>query len=469
MRSGKRKKLNKVEKPIPSHPIATAIEKFLRRARDFESAVTIHVPLSVERKRDLFKELVSKIEDGFKFLNGSSTTETAVLTKILDSARRIDRLQKSNVPDMLRISIFLGLFSAYDAFTGDLLRAIYSKRPELLNKLTQTVTVSSLLQFSSFEDLRSSILEEEIDRFRRASYIEQFSELHKSFDIPLKDFNRWANFVECSQRRNILTHNDGIVNAQYLKICGHEGYAQNPMPLVGERLDLDMSYLIGACELLMEVSLKLAQTLWRKLFPDEIDSANNHLNQVIYEDCLMVENWKMAIVFGEFAVSQKKSTDQYRKLFTINNAIGLKFSGKQGEAEKLLSSVDWSGSSSDFKLAIAVLNDDFGKATELMTRIGISGDMINEHAYYQFPVFREFRKSDEFRSAFENVFGKPFTDVLQEQASKEQAIAKEEIEKQDKLVDASDIKESDTTNELGKPRKSSNPNRGRTSTRRIKD
>ncbi|MCA1623945.1 MAG: hypothetical protein LC778_09125 [Acidobacteria bacterium] len=245
-------------------------------------------------------------------------------------------------------------------------------------------------------------------------------------------FERWSQFVECGQRRNLITHNDGVVSEQYLKMCSKEGYIFTNPVAVGDKLGLNPSYFLKSCELMMEVAFKLGQTLWRKIFTNELSDADDHAIEVIYEDCLQTESWDRAIVFTEFIIKQKNlSSDQSRKINTINLAIALKFSGKKEQADKVLSSIDWSGSSADLKLAEAVLSDKFDNAAEIMERFGKQGELINEQAYHHFPLFREFRKSEQFSKTYEKIYGYPFTVQLQRNADKKQAIATKEIEKQD--------------------------------------
>jgi hypothetical protein len=338
---------------------------------------------------------------------------------------------------MIESSLFLGMFSAYDAFSGDLLTAIYLKKPDLFQKVNRSVPVSEILQFKSFEDLRESVLQGEVESFRRKSYVEQFDDLQVTFGIELKTFEHWPHFVECGQRRNLMTHCGGIVSEQYLKICAKEGYKFTESVCVGDRLKLGAPYFMSSCELMMEVGLKLGQTLWRKLFPDELSEAEDHLNNVIYNDCLRNERWKRAITFGNFAVTQKKfSGDVNYKIAIVNYVIGLKFAGTSDKATAVLAGLDWSGAGNDFKLAKAVLLDDYDTAASIMKMIGKRGQFIIEHAYHEWPLFHEFRKSDQFLGAYEEIYEYPFVAELQRTADKAQALTQEELDKQEREVKA---------------------------------
>ncbi len=77
----------------------------------------------------------------------------------------------------------------------------------------------------------------------------------------------------------------------------------------------------------------------------------------------------------------------------------------QSEATKQLDSFDWSGSGDDFKLAEAVLREQFDLAKEIMTRIGPKNPFLTEGAYNEWPLFREFRDTEQFCVGYEEVFG----------------------------------------------------------------
>jgi hypothetical protein len=417
---------------VESHLIAMAISRFVHSIRDIESLARTYLPLSVKRRGERLHQIGSDIEENVELLKeGDRASQVLIITKVLDAVQKLERLSLSNAPRMLQTSLFLGMFSAYDIFTGELLTAIYGNKPELFKRVNRSITVSEILQYDSFDNLKAVVLQAEIETFRRKSYVEQFEDLQSTFGIELKAFERWPQFVECAQRRNLITHCGGIVNEQYIKICEKEGYSFASPVTIGEKLELDKAYFLSSCELIMEVGFKLGQTLWRKVFPDEVEQSDDHLTHVLYQDCLRMERWDRAVVFGEFAVDQKRlSSDVTRKICIINYAIGLKFAGRPADASKALSEVDWSGAASDFKLGEAVLSDRFDEAAEIMKRIGKKGEFVSERSYHEWPLFHEFRKTAQFFNAYESIFGYPFAVEVQRAAAKAQAATKEEIEKQ---------------------------------------
>ncbi len=413
------------------HMIASAIDRFLSRTQAIEEAREVFIPLAIERREKQTTEVKCELEEALHCLSDQEDSSTIGIKKVINAVQKLERILHSDLVYPLESSLFMGLFSLFDAFIGELLTAIYIKKPELFEKMNRSVSLADILQHTSFEELKASILQLEIENFRRKSYVEQFNELENTFGLKLKAFDNWSAFVECSQRRNLITHCDGIVSQQYIQVCKNEGYNFAESINVGDKLGLGNEYFVQSCELVMEVALKLGQTLWRKIFPSEIEEADKHLNALIYKH-LRPETWCRAQTFGEFAVNQKNiSNDLYQKIFTINYAISLKFGNKENEAVKLLKAVDWSATINDFKLAESVILGKYDDAANTMKKIGNKGEIIQESYYYIFPLFQDFRQSSQFLGAYKEIYGKDFTEELQKQADTIQAATPEEIKEQE--------------------------------------
>lgn len=444
--SGEKKDEGQVQseqEKLLAHPIVKAINAFLHRARDVEEIARTFIPLAYKFRKKQLEDVIEDLNKGKTAFSITDEAERVLAFKNLSvTLRRADRLKASDVPAILETSLFLGLFSKYDAFSGDLLKAIYLKKPELFNAIHRSVTISEILKFQSYEELKLNVLHAEIEAFRRKSYVEQFEDLESSFGLKLKLFKNWSKFVECGQRRNLLTHCDGVVTDQYLKICKQEGYLFQSPVVTGEIIELTSQYFLDSCELLMEVALKLGQTLWRKLFPDEIAMADHQLMNVIL-DSLRLERWTRAQVFGEFAMDLKKySTDIDRKIHTVNYAIALKFGGRPSEAAQILSTEDWTASLNEFKLAEVVILEKYDDAAILMEKIGKSGELLSEHSYHAWPLFRDFRGTDQFLKSYEKIYGHPFTAELQKAVDAAQSSTNEELKKQSRANES--IKSADT-------------------------
>ena len=73
---------------------------------------------------------------------------------------------------------------------------------------------------------------------------------------------------------------------------------------------------------------------------------------------------------------------------------------------KLLNSIDWSSSSPEFLLAVQVLKGNYDEAELIME--GMKGDRPNEDDFRVWPLFKEFRMSNNFKRAFKKIYKKDY-------------------------------------------------------------
>jgi hypothetical protein len=96
----------------------------------------------------------------------------------------------------------------------------------------------------------------------------------------------------------------------------------------------------------------------------------------------------------------------------VNRAQTYKWTGNEDTCKKILDAEDWSATSQKFQLANAVLRDQFKEASEIVQQIGNKDEDVNKHAFREWPLFKEFRKSPEFIAIFEQVFGEPLNRIV---------------------------------------------------------
>ena len=395
------------EEVQPIHPIAAAIDKLLHRVSAISFSSKEFIPMAAKWQVKQLKNISSDLKELANNFDSPQQDgqKVVVVKKFLDTISLLERYESSELLELLISSHFLSLFTAFDAFSGELLNAIYLRNPELLKSLNRSMTISDMLKYEDIEDIKLINLQDEIESFRRKSYVEQFDSLEARFGIKLKKFNNWPHFVECSQRRNLITHCDGFVSDQYIKICKNEG-CQLPDDLKsGAQLKVSIRYLGIACNLISEVGLKLGQSLWRKLFEQKIAKADEHLHLTQY-DYLKRKQWASAINAGEFSVTLPKYSSEAQKiLMLVNYVIALKFSDNDHSEQvtKVLKAVDWSALCLDFRLAEAILKDEFQRAGKLMEQIGETGDYISKPGYHDWPLMEAFRETAEFRSSYEKI------------------------------------------------------------------
>ena len=306
--------------------------------------------------------------------------------------------------DVIVQSLFLNIFSLLDTFIGRFLETMFTIKPCLLNTENKTVSLDSVLESSSIEDFKTRYVKDYIDKFKRDSYVAQIKSMQNIFHIAtLTNFENWSNFVEITQRRNIIKHCDGIISNEYIKICNENGCLLKSVK-AGTKLNVSLEYLKTAINVVEEVVVKLLHTVWRKQLSDKIEESDESLINYTFE-LLIDENWDLAICLSEFGKNQKNiSSDVEKIILTINYCIGLYHSDLKDLLKKTLEEMDFSAVSYEFKLAKAVLLEEYEEAYNYMKKIGTEGDYFKRDSYLDFPLFKVIREEKKFKEVYSSIF-----------------------------------------------------------------
>ena len=315
-------------------------------------------------------------------------------------------------------SFVVALVSQYDAFLGRLIQVLFTFKPDAINVSEKSLTFAELLEFGSIDAAKKFILEKEVESLLRNSHAEQFTWLEKKFDIFLrKDLKTWGDFIELTERRNLLVHTGGIISTQYLKNCKEHNVIFSEDIKLGFLLSVNADYVTKAYEYIYEVGVKLAHVLWRKVNSETRGTADENLNNISYE-LISEGKYSLAACLLELATStvfKKDSSEIIKRMLIVNKAQAYKWLGETKKAKATLDAEDWSATRDDFKLAVAVLNDDFTEAVRIMHKIGDSKDpdAVKSHSYSDWPLFQEFVKTGEFHGAYEEIFSAPFLQITE--------------------------------------------------------
>lgn len=311
---------------------------------------------------------------------------------------------------LLPRSLLISLLAQYDAYLGRLLRTVFVRKPEILNGSDKKISFETLSQFASIETAREYILEKEVEAILRTSHSDHFKWLERTFDLQLtKDLQSWPTFIELAERRNLFVHTDGVVSSQYIAVCKLHKCQLDESVKEGERLHIPQQYFKTAHECTYEIGVKLGHVLWRKIFPEERANADANLIRLTFE---LIDNGKydLAIRLLDFACKDfKKFASEANQLtLTVNQAQAYKWKGDEDRCLQIMRAIDWTAKGDQFRLADAVLAEDWSQASKVMRRIGRNGP-VDQTDYRDWPIFRNFRKQEIFLTAYEDIFGEAFS------------------------------------------------------------
>nr|WP_294859700.1 hypothetical protein [uncultured Fluviicola sp.] len=317
--------------------------------------------------------------------------------------------------NILPRTFVVALVSQYDAFIGELYRSLFEAKPELINSLEREMDIQEILKFSDLEELKDFIIEKEVESLLRDSHFEQLKTLEKRISkfngnnfVLTKNLPTLSNFIEVTERRNLFVHCNGIVSRQYVEICKKHGVKGIDKIQINEQLDVDPMYFQNGFHAIFDVGVKLGQVLWRKFLPHRIIEADKNINNICY-DLIVSGYYDIAIELLRFATETipKNGNDEMKKTLIINKALASYLSGNKEESDKILKNEDWS-IGNEFKLAVAVLQEDYLGAEILMLKIGPNDEELGKEDYQEWPLFKKFRDSKEFKRTFKKLFKEEF-------------------------------------------------------------
>ncbi|MEP6891651.1 MAG: hypothetical protein ABI955_13235, partial [Nitrospirota bacterium] len=329
-------------------------------------------------------------------------------------------IQKKRQADrMFRQGIVTSIVSKFDEYLVMNLKVSCQINPGWLKNPDKKITYKELLEIQSLEDLKGEIVQKEIDSLMRDSHQAQIIFLDSRIKLGIEQgFPQWLDFLEVTERRNLFVHTGGSVSSQYIENCQRWKITLDSKIKEGVHLSASDDYIQRAVDCFYEISVRLTQALVRRLFPECFSSADSILNNRTVE-LLIQERWELAERLFEFAMGIPKeltSKGEMEFYFLINICIARKFGGKP--FSERLHSVDWKPFHPKYHLAVAILEDRFDEAERLMRSQAVL-DQLSEQHFKEWPLLRDFRRTEAFLNAFRDIFKKDYAKELLEEAQKE--------------------------------------------------
>jgi hypothetical protein len=306
----------------------------------------------------------------------------------------------------------VALVSEYDAFLSGLIRILFELKPAALNASEKSFSYTDIAEFETIAALREHVVEKQIESVLRDSHAEQFKWLENKFGLVLrKGLPSWPAFIEITERRNLFVHNNGVVTKQYLDTCKEHGWNCGETKR-GDTLLVDDLYFKHAHETIFEIAVKLAHVLWRKVDPNDRETADGNLaGHVIYE-LIFQERYSLAATMADFGSDTfKKFASEYQsRVLTINRAQAHKWLGDGRKCKEILDAEDWTASNDEFRLCVEALRENHDAVATLMRRIS-RAERPGPSGYREWPIFKEAKKQLSFQQAFQDIFGEPINIV----------------------------------------------------------
>lgn len=404
-------------KKVPWSPILGSQGSFLNDLECIGEMVSLVLPVLKNRDQERderIKQLTVEIETE---KGVSRRFKSQSLTDVKEFIGHVQKMRRGD--QMFRQGIVTSVVSKFDEFVIDVLNVCYRENPGWIKNPDKKISYKELLEIESLEALKDEIISKEIDGLMRDSHQIQIAFLDNKLKLGIeREFPSWLEFLEITERRNLFVHTGGTVSPQYLENCKKWKIPLDERIKEGVHLTASDEYIQKAIDCFYELSVRVAQATIRRVFPEsceDIDSALNNQSA----DLLSEERWELAERIFNFALSipdDLTSKGEMKYYFLINRCIAMKHLGKP--IHECLHSVDWRPFHPKYHFAIAILEDRYDDAEKLMRSPAVREE-VTEQCFKEWPLLRDFRKTEVFQSAYRELFGKDYGEELIEEAERE--------------------------------------------------
>lgn len=322
-------------------------------------------------------------------------------------------------------SFLIYLISLYENFLQNMIKFMVKLYPNLLPK-NKELLYKDFVKYSSFEEIQDFYTESYIRTVMWWNSLDQIQEIEKILKdencvfteiLPLKEL------IEISSRRNLYVHNEWRINEQYIKNCATAGL--NIEWKVWDKLVIDKDYFNKTFYIIYEITLKIAYLIFCKCSNknEEIKNFDNFLNDNCidlisdYHNDDKLNLWIKLLDFAYKYTSKNRNHGALKRYYAVNLALCYKMKWEINKCKSTLKKEDWSVATQNFQLALAVLDENWDLAANLMEVATIkkmnSKNMseegkFTEQQYQELPIFFEFRKTKQFKDKYKKIFKKEY-------------------------------------------------------------
>jgi hypothetical protein len=185
-------------------------DSYLNKAKDLmEYKALITLPVFALKQHP---EVLEKFKVG---INYSMFSPVPIPTKEVD-VNNFHSIFEDLEKNYLSTSCIEKLVSIYEGYLFDLMKEIYVEYPQKLSSKKQ-LTISTILEAINKEELIYIAIMRELNEIKYQSLDKWHSKLSELFAINQIDENLTKTMVEIKSTRDLLVHNDGIINEIYLQ------------------------------------------------------------------------------------------------------------------------------------------------------------------------------------------------------------------------------------------------------------
>lgn len=270
----------------------------------------------------------------------------------------------------------------FEQYFCTILRTLIYKKPE-------AYLYGKELKFSDivnkdFEKLKCDLVEECVSNLMHG-VAETINKVNKIHDLKLDKYSDiWNSYIEADLHRNIIMHNNGEINNEYLnKLPNNKGELK-----VGTYLKCDDNCIYAKTNNIIKFAYLLLYLI-----------GNNDEDFVILQksafDFLKKEQWELAEFCYNLLMKIKNINYDIKMDFNINRLNAKKHLVGMEKARKEIENLDVSGMNDSYLIAKELLLENNENIIKLLETN--YPNVFGSYHIESWPIFIEFRKSDEYK------------------------------------------------------------------------
>ena len=362
----------------------------LTYANDSEKRTKEYKELEQKVKKEItFKLLPKKDPDSqtirFRYKNRLRLEKLGVELDVEKSAEEF--VKYVDMPRIHGSNTLIMLVTRFEEFISRLMAEIYTRYPR--RYLDNENVRFAEIEGRGFSEIKEGV----VDRLVSAMMRERYSKWFELFAGHGLDAHAWAipleGLREVYARRNIIVHNAGIVNREYLAQVPHSKHKK------GVKLDVGKEYVDKAFMLVREMIFMLMLEATHFLRNEDVNSYLYTIFEESFERLAMGDHSLCMLVF-DWLRKAKEFDENMRSMAQVNYWLAKIGAGDfNEETRNEIIKFDVSAMDESFKIAKFLLLQDYDEATKLLEHQLSIGEM-SASMVMKWPLFEGYRRTKFF-------------------------------------------------------------------------
>lgn len=396
MKSKKKAPKSKIKKTSKIEEISSSIDPFKKIQNIFENNIFLH-EVSIKEIGGHAKNYDREnIEELLKILKNLKINKKTKFSK--DDLKVFLSVSKKHPAQgyLFSKNTLVSMVSTLDILFIKLFEFYYKKFPEKLSLENQTISFKDLKNINKIEDAQNFLISREIESLLiQKGLTDRLNILNKEMGLDIKTIdNEVFEIKKLIKIRNLIVHNEGLVDGEYVKRFGEEKVK------VGDYIKLSDKYLTDSLYLIYFVGTYILQDA-QLHFSEGVGPDDFLLNNLLHT---LIKNQQYGFIrpIYDFALNNKIG-DLNKKLIIINYCIGLKKQGKSVDhIKKVLNQEDWSVDREDFEMCKSALVDDHKSFYLYLGKI-IKNNKISTAEIDDWAIFKFYKEQSKFKNMIKNI------------------------------------------------------------------